>query len=84
MNVMITGGAGFIGSHLNLRLLSTNTRTAVSSMSTSSPTRGNLANLSDIEDRPNYTFVKADICDYDEMLRIMKAHVIDGPDSSGG
>ena len=77
MNVMITGGAGFIGSHL-VRLLSTNTRTAVSSMSTSSPTRGNLANLSDIEDRPNYTFVKADICDYDEMLRIMKAHDIDG------
>ena len=77
MNVMITGGAGFIGSHLvrlfvnkypDSRIINVDKLTYA----------GNLANLSDIEDRPNYTFVKADICDYDEMLRIMKAHDIDG------
>lgn len=74
---MITGGAGFIGSHLvrlfvnkypDSRIINVDKLTYA----------GNLANLSDIEDRPNYTFVKADICDYDEMLRIMKAHDIDG------
>lgn len=77
MNVMITGGAGFIGSHLvrlfvnkypDSRIINVDKLTYA----------GNLANLSDIEDRPNYTFVKADICDYDEMLRIMKEHDIDG------
>ena len=75
MNVMITGGAGFIGSHLvrlfvnkypDSRIINVDKLTYA----------GNLANLSDIEDRPNYTFVKADICDYDEMLRIMKEHDI--------
>ena len=33
---------------------------------------GNLANLKDIEDKPNYTFVKGDICDFDLMLKLMQ------------
>ena len=39
---------------------------------------GNLANLKDIEDKPNYVFVKADICDYERMQEIMKEYGIDG------
>ena len=34
---------------------------------------GNLANLADIEQQPNYTFVKADICDFEKMLGIVPA-----------
>ena len=76
-NILITGGAGFIGSHVvrlfvnkypdynivNLDLLTY---------------AGNLANLKDIEDKPNYTFVKADIADLEEMRRIIREHSIDG------
>jgi dTDP-glucose 4,6-dehydratase len=39
---------------------------------------GNLANLEDIEEKPNYRFVKADICDFEQMREIVKTHQIDG------
>lgn len=39
---------------------------------------GNLANLKDIEDKPNYKFVKADICDFDKMMSLFKEYSIDG------
>lgn len=39
---------------------------------------GNLANLKDIEDRPNYTFVKADICDFETVCRMFSEYSIDG------
>ena len=39
---------------------------------------GNLANLRDIEGRPNYTFVRADICDFDAMLGLMRRYGVDG------
>lgn len=39
---------------------------------------GNLANLKDIEDRPNYTFVKADICDFETVCRLFSEYSIDG------
>ena len=39
---------------------------------------GNLANLKDIETRPNYTFVRADIADLDEMRRVIREYEIDG------
>lgn len=77
MNVMITGGAGFIGSHV-VRLFVNNYPDSHIVNVDKLTYAGNLANLADIEDRPNYTFVKADICDYDEMLRILKEHDIDG------
>ena len=37
-----------------------------------------LNNLKDIENQPNYTFVKADICDFDKMLELFKQYRIDG------
>ena len=39
---------------------------------------GNLANLRDIENAPNYTFVKADICDYDTIREVFRKYDIDG------
>lgn len=76
-NILITGGAGFIGSHV-VRLF-VNKYPDYHIVNLDKLTyAGNLANLKDIEDRPNYTFVRADICDYDEMRRIIEKYDIDG------
>ncbi|MDE6228009.1 MAG: dTDP-glucose 4,6-dehydratase [Muribaculaceae bacterium] len=76
-NILITGGAGFIGSHV-VRLF-VNKYPDYNIVNLDKLTyAGNLANLKDIEDKPNYTFVKADIADLDEMRRIIKEHEIDG------
>lgn len=76
-NILITGGAGFIGSHVvrlfvnkypNYRIVNLDKLTYA----------GNLANLRDIENAPNYTFVKADICDYDTIREVFCKYDIDG------
>ncbi len=76
-NIIITGGAGFIGSHVvrlfvnkypEYRIINVDKLTYA----------GNLKNLEDIENKSNYVFVKADICDYDRMLELMKEYNIDG------
>ena len=75
--VLVTGGAGFIGSHVvrlfvnkypDYRIVNIDKLTYA----------GNLANLKDVENMPNYVFVKADICDFDRMLEVMKEYDIDG------
>ncbi len=76
-NILITGGAGFIGSHV-VRLF-VNKYPDYHIVNLDKLTyAGNLANLKDIEDRPNYTFVRADIADLDEMRRIISEYKIDG------
>ena len=76
-NILITGGAGFIGSHV-VRLF-VNKYPEYNIINLDKLTyAGNLANLSDIENAPNYTFVKADICDYERMLEIFEAYDING------
>ena len=76
-NILITGGAGFIGSHV-VRLF-VNKYPDYHIVNLDKLTyAGNLANLKDIENKPNYTFVKADIADLDEMRRIVKEYKIDG------
>jgi len=76
-NILITGGAGFIGSHV-VRLF-VNKYPDYNIVNLDKLTyAGNLANLKDIENCPNYTFVKADIADIDAMRRVIAEHKIDG------
>ena len=76
-NILITGGAGFIGSHV-VRLF-VNKYSGYRIVNLDKLTyAGNLANLSDIERAPNYTFVKADICDYEKMREVFRNYDIDG------
>ena len=74
---MITGGAGFIGSHVVRRFVDRNPDYHIINMDKLTYA-GNLANLKDIEDRPNYTFVKADICDFETVCRLFSEYSIDG------
>ena len=76
-NIMITGGAGFIGSHV-VRLFVTKYPQYNIYNVDKLTYAGNLANLKDIEDRKNYHFIKADICDFNMMLDIMQRDHIDG------
>ncbi len=76
-NILITGGAGFIGSHV-VRLF-VNKYPDYHIVNLDKLTyAGNLANLKDVEYKPNYTFVRADIADIDEMRCIVKKYEIDG------
>ena len=76
-NILITGGAGFIGSHVvrlfvnkypDYRIVNLDKLTYA----------GNLANLRDIERQPNYAFVHGDICDFDAVCEIFRKYDIDG------
>ena len=74
---LVTGGAGFIGSNYihymfnkygnDIKIINVDALTYA----------GNLENLKDIEDRDNYTFVKADICDNDAIAKIFAENDID-------
>ena len=76
-NIIITGGAGFIGSHV-VRLF-VNKYPDYKIINLDKLTyAGNLANLMDIEDKPNYKFVKMDICDFDGVLKLMQDEKVDG------
>ena len=76
-NILITGGAGFIGSHVVRLFVNKYQEYHIVNLDKLTYA-GNLANLKDIEDKPNYTFVKADIADLDEMRRIIRGYEIDG------
>ncbi|MDL2227863.1 dTDP-glucose 4,6-dehydratase [Odoribacter sp. OttesenSCG-928-L07] len=76
-NILITGGAGFIGSHV-VRLF-VNKYPDYNIINLDKLTyAGNLANLKDIEDKANYTFVRADICDFDAVKEIFETYNING------
>lgn len=76
-NILIIGGAGFIGSHV-VRLFVTKYPEYHIINLDKLTYAGNLANLADIEQQPNYTFVKADICDFEKILELFRQHSIDG------
>ncbi|MEE3342442.1 MAG: dTDP-glucose 4,6-dehydratase [Bifidobacterium merycicum] len=76
-SIIITGGAGFIGSHV-VRLFVTKYPDYHIINVDKLTYAGNLANLKDIENEPNYTFVKADICDFDAMFALMQKEHVDG------
>ena len=75
--IVITGGAGFIGSHVvrlfvnkypDYRIINLDKLTYA----------GNLANLKDIEHKPNYKFVKMDVCDFEAFYQLMHDEKVDG------
>jgi len=75
--IVITGGAGFIGSHVvrefvlkypDYRIINIDALTYA----------GNLGNLKDIEDEPNYLFIKGDITDAAHMLKLFEEYRPDG------
>lgn len=75
-NIVVTGGAGFIGSHV-VRLFVNNYPDYNIINLDLLTYAGNLENLKDIEGKPNYTFVKADICDHDTVAGIFSKYEID-------
>ena len=76
-NILVTGGAGFIGSHV-VRLLVTKYPDYRIVNLDKLTYAGNLANLRDVEQRPNYTFVRGDICDFEAVEALMRRYEIDG------
>ena len=76
-SIIITGGAGFIGNHV-VRLF-VNKYPDYKIINLDKLTyAGNLANLKDVEDKPNYKFVKADICDFETIYKLMQDEHVDG------
>jgi dTDP-glucose 4,6-dehydratase len=73
MKILITGGAGFIGSHV-VRLFVNNYPDYTIYNLDKLTYAGNLANLKDIENKPNYKFVKGDIVDADFINKLFSEH----------
>lgn len=71
--IIITGGAGFIGSHVVRLFVNKYTNYKIINLDALTYA-GNLENLTDIASRPNYEFVKADITDFDEITRIFSKY----------
>ena len=76
-SILITGGAGFIGSHVvrlfvmkypDIKIVNLDKLTYA----------GNLANLTDVEKEPNYEFIRADIVDGEAMMKIFRQYQFDG------
>tara|TARA_B100000809_G_C15081658_1_gene509868 strand:+ start:149 stop:1210 length:1062 start_codon:yes stop_codon:yes gene_type:complete len=75
-NILVTGGAGFIGSHLIRLLVNKYPECHIINMDVLTYA-GNLANLKDVEDKSNYTFLKCDICDFEKVKEVFTKYKID-------
>jgi len=76
-NILITGGAGFIGSHVVRLFVNKYPEYRIINLDKLTYA-GNLNNLRDVENQPNYTFVKEDICDLERMLELFDEFNVDG------
>ena len=75
-NILVTGGAGFIGSHLVRLLVNKYPKYHIINMDLLTYA-GNLENLKDIEHKKNYSFVKCDICDFKKVQQVFVDYKID-------
>ena len=76
-SIVITGGAGFIGSHVVRLFVNKYPEYRIINLDKLTYA-GNLSNLSDIEDRPNYRFVRMDVCDFEGFSALMREEHVDG------
>lgn len=76
-SLLITGGAGFIGGHV-VRLMTQRYPDYHIICLDKLTYAGNLETIADVAEAPNFTFVQADICDYETMRRLLVEHEIDG------
>ena len=77
MNILITGGAGFIGSHVVRLFVEKYTKYKIYNLDALTYA-GNLENLSDLEESSNYTFIKGDINDEAFINNLFKEYMFDG------
>jgi dTDP-glucose 4,6-dehydratase len=76
MTMLVTGGAGFIGSNFIRHMLTEHPDTRIVNLDALTYA-GNPESLRDVADNPNYTFVKGDICDPDTVAAVFQNHPID-------
>ena len=76
-SIVITGGAGFIGSHVVRLFVNKYPEYRIINLDKLTYA-GNLANLKDIEDRPNYRFVRMDVCDFEGFSALLREEHVDG------
>jgi dTDP-glucose 4,6-dehydratase len=75
-NILVTGGSGFIGSHMVRLLVNKYPDYKIINLDSLSYA-GNLENISDIDKKPNYVFEKGDICDQEFVSSLFEKHDID-------
>lgn len=76
-HILITGGAGFIGSHVVRRFVEQHPDFQVINLDALTYA-GNLANLTDLESAPNYCFIKGNVCDTALLKQLFENYLIDG------